>query len=232
MLSEIAPSFGVFDLPFAFRDLYAVERFQALAVVTLAQDLRSEGLHALGFWHERMKQMTGKIPLVVPQNAAGLKFRDDGRTPPGLFNSLKATAKPVAENDLLNALKTGQVEAQVTAWDSLAEDKTVTVQAGATETNHGFEGYQLLAASAWWDKLDPASAKTLLEIINRINRQSNFDTVQRQTNAKRAVMRSGAAVLALTWEHRASWRLAVQPVWNEFANQTLLDMVAKADQAL
>jgi len=54
----------------------AVERFQKSPDgQALLREVEPKGLLGLAYWHSGMKQFTANKPLIVPQDAAGLKFR-------------------------------------------------------------------------------------------------------------------------------------------------------------
>src|SRR3546814_8088606 len=68
--------FRIFDLPFLFEDIEAVDRFQASdAGPDLLHSMEGNGLLGLGYWHNGMNQISAKKPLLTPEDAAGLKFR-------------------------------------------------------------------------------------------------------------------------------------------------------------
>src|SRR5689334_11166414 len=66
----------VFDLPFLFDDINAIDRFQKSPVgQDLLKSLASKGYTGLGYWHNGMKQLSANKPLREPADAKGLKFR-------------------------------------------------------------------------------------------------------------------------------------------------------------
>ena len=68
--------FRIFDLPFMFTDIDAVDRFQNSSTgQKLLNSMQKKGLQGLAFWHNGMKQMSASKPLVHPSDAKGLKFR-------------------------------------------------------------------------------------------------------------------------------------------------------------
>ena len=76
LFDRLTQKFQVFDLPFLFPDLAAVERFQSSpAGRELLTTLTEHGIVGLSFWHNGMKQFTGPRPFIAPDDARGLKFR-------------------------------------------------------------------------------------------------------------------------------------------------------------
>ena len=68
--------FRLFDLPFVFEDINAVDRYQnSPDGQKLLKSMERKGLLGLAFWHNGMKQMSANKPLLSPKDAAGLKFR-------------------------------------------------------------------------------------------------------------------------------------------------------------
>ena len=66
----------IFDLPFLFKDMAAVEKFQKSPKgMELLDSLQKRGLVGLGYLHNGMKQLSSSKPLQVPADADGLKFR-------------------------------------------------------------------------------------------------------------------------------------------------------------
>src|ERR1700758_1116009 len=73
---RLTGKFQLFDLPFLFKDMRAVDRFQQSPDgQALLHELEPKGLLGLAYWHSGMKQLTANRPLIVPADAAGLKFR-------------------------------------------------------------------------------------------------------------------------------------------------------------
>jgi C4-dicarboxylate-binding protein DctP len=67
----------VFDLPFLFNDIDAVDRFQSSAQGKgLLESMKNRGLLGLAYWHNGMKELsTDKDQLKRPEDVKGLKFR-------------------------------------------------------------------------------------------------------------------------------------------------------------
>ncbi|MBT6098934.1 MAG: DctP family TRAP transporter solute-binding subunit, partial [Marinovum sp.] len=73
---KFTKQFRIFDLPFMFKNVEAVNEFQLSATGQGMKDsMQKRGLQGLAFWHNGMKQMSANVPLVAPTDANGLKFR-------------------------------------------------------------------------------------------------------------------------------------------------------------
>ena len=74
--SRYTKQLDIFDLPFLFENMAAVDRFQqGPDGQKLLGSLKKKGLVGLGYLHNGMKQMSADKPLRVPEDARGLKFR-------------------------------------------------------------------------------------------------------------------------------------------------------------
>jgi C4-dicarboxylate-binding protein DctP len=78
---KFTKQFRIFDLPFMFTNIEAVDAFQGSATGQAMKDsMQRRGLQGLAFWHNGMKQMSANTPLVQPTDANGLKFRVSHQT--------------------------------------------------------------------------------------------------------------------------------------------------------
>ena len=74
--SKYTPKLQIFDLPFLFDDIHAVDRFQASKEgQALLSSMEKKGIVGLGYLHNGMKQLSANVPLGSPTDAKGLKFR-------------------------------------------------------------------------------------------------------------------------------------------------------------
>jgi C4-dicarboxylate-binding protein DctP len=64
---KFTKKFRIFDLPFMFKDINAVDAFQAVRCRPgTAQQHAARGLQGLAYWHNGMKQMSANKPLLNP----------------------------------------------------------------------------------------------------------------------------------------------------------------------
>jgi len=73
---KFTKQFRIFDLPFMFKNINAVDAFQASETgQAMLDSMQNRGLQGLGYWHNGMKQMSANVALNAPSDANGLKFR-------------------------------------------------------------------------------------------------------------------------------------------------------------
>lgn len=69
----------IFDLPFPFDDIDAVDRFQQSPQgQALLKSMEGKGLTGLGYWHNGMKQLFANKALREPKDARGLEIPGTG----------------------------------------------------------------------------------------------------------------------------------------------------------
>jgi C4-dicarboxylate-binding protein DctP len=153
----------VFDLPFLFDDLEAVDRFQAGAKgQELLKSMESKGIVGLGYLHNGLKQLSANKPLRTPADAKGLKFRIQASDVlEEQFKVVGGNPQKLAFAEVYQALQTGVVDGTENPWSNIYTKKFHEVQKYIMDSNHGLLDYMVIANAAWWNKL-PADVKTAL----------------------------------------------------------------------
>ena len=109
---QFTKQFRIFDLPFMFKDINAVDEFQNSETgVAMKESMTRRGLLGLAFWHNGMKQMSANKPLNVPSDANGLKFRvQNSDVLKAQMAAMGASPQPMAFSEVYGALQTGVVD--------------------------------------------------------------------------------------------------------------------------
>ena len=102
----------VFDLPFLFDDMAAVDRFQnSPEGQKLLTSMTDKGITGLAYWHNGMKQLAATRALQQPSDAAGLSFRiQPSPVIESQFARLGAKAVGMPFADTPNALRAGTIQ--------------------------------------------------------------------------------------------------------------------------
>jgi C4-dicarboxylate-binding protein DctP len=210
--------YRLFDLPFLFEDIEAVDRFQASETgQALLDTMQRRGLQGLGYWHNGMKQMSAKVPLLEPSDAEGLKFRvQSSDVLVAQMEAIGASPQKMAFSEVYGALQQGVVDGQENTWSNIYGKKFFEVQDGITETNHGIIDYMLVTNIDWLDGLDADVREQFLTIVDEVTQTRNAESAQVNQEAKQAIIDAGGEVRQLTPEQRAAWVEAMNPVWEQF----------------
>ena len=230
---KFTKKFRIFDLPFMFEDVNAVDRFQnSEDGEKLKNAMVRRGLKGLAFWHNGMKQISASKPLIKPEDAAGLKFRVQASDVlVAQFEQLGANPQKMAFKEVYGGLQTKVIDGQENTWSNIYGKKFFEVQDGVTVTNHGIIDYLVVTSDEWWNGLDAGVrdrlATTLKEVTQTRNRES---TAVNEAN-KRKIIEAGGVVRTLTAGQRKAWVDALKPVWKKFEGDIGADLIKAAQAA-
>ncbi|MCP4380777.1 MAG: DctP family TRAP transporter solute-binding subunit [Hyphomicrobiales bacterium] len=225
--------FRLFDLPFLFENVDAVDRFQhSEDGQALKDSMRRRGLQGLAFWHNGMKQLSASKPLIEPGDAAGLKFRvQPSDVLVAQMEALGANPQKMAFSEVYGALQTGVVDGQENTWSNIYGQKFFEVQDGVSETNHGILDYMVVASVEWLDSLPPGAREQLLNILAEVTAERNAESTRVNEDAKQAIIAAGGTTRALTPAQREAWIDAMRPVWKQFEADIGTDLIDAAQAA-
>ncbi|MEJ1993816.1 MAG: DctP family TRAP transporter solute-binding subunit [Limibacillus sp.] len=225
--------FRLFDLPFMFQDINAVDRFQnSEDGQKLKESMKRKGLLGLAFWHNGMKQLSANVPLVEPSDAEGLKFRVQASDVlVAQFEALGANPQKMAFSEVYGALQTGVVDGQENTWSNIYGQKFFEVQDGITETNHGIIDYLVVTSTDWWEGLDADVRDQLATILEEVTEERNSESYAVNQANRKLIIEAGSTIRELTPEQRAMWVEAMKPVWAQFEGDVGADLIEAAQAA-
>ncbi|WP_127112347.1 DctP family TRAP transporter solute-binding subunit [Shimia sediminis] len=217
---KFTKQFRIFDLPFMFKDVNAVDAFQASdAGQGLLDSMQRRGLQGLAYWHNGMKQMSANVPLVSPSDANGLKFRvQSSDVLVAQMEAIGGSPQKMAFSEVYGALQQGVVDGQENTWSNIYGKKFFEVQDGVTETNHGIIDYLVVTSVDWLDSLDPAVRDQFLTILGEVTATRNAESTAVNNAAKDSIVAAGGTIRQLTAEQRQDWVDTMRPVWDKFSD--------------
>ena len=227
---KFTKQFRLFDLPFMFKDIDAVDAFQASdAGQELKDSMQRRGLQGLAFWHNGMKQMSANVPLILPTDASGLKFRvQSSDVLVAQMEAIGGSPQKMAFSEVYGALQQGVVDGQENTWSNIYGRKFFEVQDGVTETNHGIIDYLVVTSVDWLDSLDPAVRDQFLTILDEVTQTRNSEAFAVNEAAKQAIVDAGGVIRSLDADQRQAWVDAMRPVWDQFSDDVGQDMIDAA----
>ncbi|MEW2916942.1 DctP family TRAP transporter solute-binding subunit [Ruegeria sp. ANG10] len=227
---KFTKQFRLFDLPFMFKNIDAVDAFQASAEGQAMKDsMQRRGLQGLAFWHNGMKQMSANKPLVDPSDADGLKFRvQSSDVLVAQMEAIGGSPQKMAFSEVYGALQQGVVDGQENTWSNIYGKKFFEVQDGITETNHGIIDYLVVTSVDWLDSLDPEVRDQFLTILGEVTEARNKEAFSVNEAAKASITDAGGIIRDLNPEQRQAWVDAMKPVWDKFADDVGQDKIDAA----
>ena len=224
----------LYDLPFLFNDMAAVERFQqGPQGQKLLNSMQKKGLIGVGYLHNGMKQLSASGPLRVPADAKNLKFRImSSDVIAAQFEAVDAVPLKKPFSEVFTLLQTKAIDGQENTWSNIYSKKFFEVQPYITESNHGVLDYMVVSSKEFWMSM-PADIRTEVEkalkesiaLGNQVAGQKAEEDKQRIIDSKRS------QVLTLKPEERAQWVEVMKPVWKQFEDQIGKDLIDAAYNA-
>lgn len=209
----------LYDLPFLFKDMNAVEKFQHGEYgQKMLMSMKDKGFTGLGYLHNGLKQLSANEPLRVPQDAHGKKFRImTSDVLAAQFDAVDAVPvkKPFSEVFIL--LQTNAIDGQENTWSNIYSQKFYEVQDYITESNHGLLDYMVVTSTEFWNGLPDDIRKEVKAALDEAIAYGNEISAQKAESDKQKIKDSGRTeIIQLTPEQRQQWVDAMKPVWEEF----------------
>ncbi len=224
----------IFDLPFLFDDIQAVDRFQASKEgQSMLNSMTKKGIIGFGYMHNGMKQLSANVPLGSPADAKGLKFRIQASDVlEAQFKAVGANPQKISFAEVYQSLQTGVVDGAENPWSNIYSKKFHEVQKYIMDSNHGVLDYMVIGNAKWWAGLPPDIQKGLSEAMAESIKYGNKVAYEEdQDFRKKVIAENKAKVLPMSKEHLAAWRTVMQPVWKKFEDDIGKDMMAAALKA-
>ncbi len=224
-------SLQIYDLPFLFKDMEAVEKFQnSPAGQKMLDSMAKKGLLGLGYLHNGMKQISASKPLRVPADAAGLKFRImTSDVLAAQFDALKATPLKKPFSEVFTLLQTRAVDGQENTWSNIWSQKFHEVQPYITESNHGVLDYLVVTSAEFWTGMPADIRKEVKKALDESIAYGNKTSHEIAEGDRKKIADSGrTTIIQLDDRQRALWVDAMKPVWKQFEKEIGPDLIQAA----
>lgn len=228
---KYTPSLQIFDLPFLFDDMTAVEKFQQGPVGQgMLSSMKGKGYIGLGYLHNGMKQISANSPLRIPADAAGKKFRI--MTSDVLAAQYEAVgAMPLKKpfSEVFTLLQTKAIDGQENTWSNIYSKKFYEVQPYITETDHGVLDYLVVTSAEFWmDLPDDIRTKVKKALDDAIAFGNAVSAEKANQDRQKIVDSNRTEIIKLTKAERKQWVDAMKPVWAKFADKIGQDKIDAA----
>ncbi len=224
----------LYDLPFLFNDMAAVERFQqGESGQKLLKSVNKKGLMGLGYLHNGMKQLSASAPLRVPDDAKDKKFRImSSDVLAAQFEAVDAVPLKKPFSEVFTLLQTKAIDGQENTWSNIYSKKFFEVQPYITESNHGVLDYMVVSSKEFWMGMPADIRKEVEKALQEAIALGNKVAAQKAEEDKQKIIDSKRSqVLTLTPAERAQWVEVMKPVWKQFEGQIGKDLINAAYSA-
>ena len=222
----------IFDLPFLFDNMEAVDRFQGSEQgKALLTSMEGKGITGLAYWHNGLKQLSANKAMREPKDARGLKFRVQASAVlDEQFKVLRAAPRKMSFAEVYQGLQTGVVNGTENTWSNYFSQKVHEVQPFFTASDHGLIDYMVITNTKFWnglpDDVRSELQKIMVEVTAEVNRQA--DDLNKEARA--SIVKAGTSeIIELTPQEREQWREAMRPVWKKFEKDIGADLIKAAE---
>lgn len=192
----------------------------------LSDLVRQKGIVPLAFGESGFRQVTNNVrPILAPADIKGLKIRiPTNKMYIAMFRALGADPTSINFGELFAALQQGTADGQENPPDVIASARVQEVQKYMTMWNASYDPIIMSASAAFWGRLSDAEKgvfeKAAIEAMayqKKISREKNDQLV---TDFKAKM-----AIAELTPEQVKAFRIAVQPVYDEYEKLVGLELL-------
>jgi C4-dicarboxylate-binding protein DctP len=232
--SKYTPKLQIFDLPFLFNDIQAVDRFQASpSGQALLNSMNKKGITGLGYLHNGMKVFSTNAAMNLPADAKGMKFRIQASDVlEEQFKAVGANPQKLAFAEVYQALQSGVVDGQENTWSNIYSKKFHEVQGFILDSNHGVIDYMVITNTKWWNALPADVRKGLSQAMTESITFGNQVAIKESEAFKAKVIADNKAkVVEMTPASKAAWRKAMAPVVKKFEGEIGADLIKAAQSS-
>jgi C4-dicarboxylate-binding protein DctP len=227
--TKFAPQLQLFDLPFLFND---ADHLHKVTTGPVGQKVLSvvgkKGLVGLAFWDNGFKELSANKPLLMPQDADGLKFR--------IMSSkvLEAQMKAVGGNpqvlpfsEVYSGLQQRVVDACENPLSNFFTQKFYEVQTDLTMTHHGYLGYLVVTNKIFWKKLNDDQRALITKAMQEATVYGNNLAKKMDDDYLQKIKETGKTKIhELNATQRKAWKdkmLAIYPKFYDVIGKDLID---------
>ncbi|RYE37505.1 MAG: DctP family TRAP transporter solute-binding subunit, partial [Hyphomicrobiales bacterium] len=168
-LAGVSKDFGLFDLPFMFRNATEADAvLDGPFGAKLMELLPPKGLVGLSFWDHGFRNFTtSRKPIVTADDFQGLKLRVQ-QIPIYLdmMKALGANPVPLPFPELYGALESHAVDGQENPLTSIVGSRLHEAQKFLSITRHTYNPLVVVGSKKSWDKLSSDERKILIDAAN------------------------------------------------------------------
>lgn len=221
----------IYDLPFLFKDMDAVDTFQqGPKGQAMLASMKKKGVLGLGYLHNGLKQLSASEPLRVPEDAKGRKFRImTSDVLAAQFEAVDAIPLKKPFSEVFTLLQTKAIDGQENTWSNIYSKKFFEVQPYITESNHGLLDYLVVTSVEFWMGLDDDIRKGIKSCLDDALKYGNQVSFDKAIEDRQKIIDSGRTeIIKLTDAERAKWVEAMKPVWKKFEKDVGADNIDAA----
>ncbi|WLR50316.1 TRAP transporter substrate-binding protein [Bacillus tianshenii] len=230
-VSKLFPEWTIFDFPFAFPNVEAVQAAMESEEIggKLFGMLKEQNLYGLAMWDNGFKQMTlDEKPLIKPEDFEGQKFRVmSSKVLEAQFEAVNANPTPMPFSEVYSALEQGVIDGQENTLSNIYSKKFHEVQKYMTISNHGYLGYAVITNAEFWEGLPEDVREGLEQALNETTTWVRENGQRLNDEELEKIKADGTLeeIHELTDEEKQVWMEAMDPVYKQFEEEVGKDLI-------
>lgn len=219
IMTNVAPEFALFDMPFLVQDRAHLKAIDADIVQgTLGPKAEGVGLKVLSTWENGFRQITNNSrPINTPADLAGLKIRTpSSEWRVAMFKEWGANPTPMSFSEVFVALQTGTMDGQENPLTNIVGANFQEVQKYLSLTGHVYSPTYLTTGLETWNAL-PDDVKAAVTSVGAS--VQDWSLAEGETADNQLVEKVKAAGMEVNEADKAAFIEASAPIYASFASQ-------------
>lgn len=230
-LGAFEASYGVYDLPFLFRD---ADHFFKVVDGAVGEDIlqssRPKAFVGLAYYDNGTRSFYTKKPVPTPADLKGMKIRvQPGPVATRMVNLLGATATPLAWGEVYTALQSGVIDGAENNVTALTLARHGEVMKFYTRNEHTRVPDVLLIATSTLDRLKPEQQALIRQAAKDSGKGHNARWKAELDKAEGEAVKLGVTFVDAD---KAAYRQAVQPMYDDLKATPAVAALADRIQAV
>lgn len=219
IMTNVAPEFALFDMPFLVQDREHLKAIDAEIVQTeLAPKAEAGGLKVLSTWENGFRQITNNVrPINTPADLEGLKIRTpSSEWRVAMFKEWGANPTPMSFSEVFVALQTGTMDGQENPLTNITGANFQEVQKYLSMTGHVYSPSYLTTGLDTWNALPAEVSAAALEVAASVQ---DWALSEGERADNELADKVAAAGVEINVADKAAFIAASAPVYEAFAAQ-------------
>ncbi|MEJ2201758.1 MAG: TRAP transporter substrate-binding protein DctP, partial [Desulfuromonadaceae bacterium] len=166
-------------------------------------------------------------PLIMPEDAAGLKFRImSSKVLEAQFKALDANPQVLPFSEVYSALQQRVVDAAENPLSNFYTKKFNEVQTDLTLSNHGYLGYMVITGKLFWKKLSDDQRALITQAMKEATEYGNKLAEDMDVRYLNEIKAAGTTTIhELTPEQRQAWKNKLKVIYPKFYDVVGKDLI-------
>ena len=227
-LPNFVPDFSVLDLPYIFKSHeHAYEILDGEVGQKILGQMEAKGIKAINFWENGFRNITtGSTPVRTPEDLKGLKIRTmENDIHMEVFNSLGATATPMAFGELFTALQQGVVDGQENPSILISDTKMYEAQKYITLVEYVYSPAVLMINNELFNSFTAEQQEAFLKAAKEAQAWQRNYCQENEAASLANIEANGVEIIEVD---QAEWVEATKGVYDTFKdklNQEYFEMI-------